>query len=82
MAPGGPADQAVKRFAELVLERSDSRIVVNDFPGGSLGGEREILKGLIRATLPFLLPLLLVLLLITLFPSLATYIPYQLGLGR
>ena len=46
LAPGDPMAEAGERFAELVAEKSGGSILVETYPGGSLGGERENLEAL------------------------------------
>lgn len=43
---GSPTDLGVKRFAQLVGERSAGRIVVRDYPGGQIGNEQQMIEGL------------------------------------
>ena len=45
-APGGPDHTAVEKFKEMVETGSKGKIVVNLFPGGQLGGERDNLEQL------------------------------------
>lgn len=40
-AVGGAVDQAAKKFADLVQERSEGELTVQVFPGAQLGQERE-----------------------------------------
>lgn len=46
MAPGDPIADAGEKFAELVKEKSGGSIVVETYPGGALGGERDNLEAL------------------------------------
>ncbi|NEU32632.1 DctP family TRAP transporter solute-binding subunit [bacterium LRH843] len=44
--PGDPKDVSANYFADLVNERSDGRIQIEVFPGGTLGDWRELVEGL------------------------------------
>ncbi|MCC8189295.1 MAG: TRAP transporter substrate-binding protein [Planctomycetes bacterium] len=44
-AADGAIGQSMDRFAELVAERSDGRIVINTFHNAQLGGERDNVEG-------------------------------------
>jgi TRAP-type transport system periplasmic protein len=44
-APGMPVQTGLKRFADLVRERTNSEIVIQVFPAAQLGSEQEILEG-------------------------------------
>lgn len=43
---GTPTDLGVKRFAQLVAERSGGNIVVRDYPAGQIGNEQQMIEGL------------------------------------
>jgi tripartite ATP-independent transporter DctP family solute receptor len=43
---GSPTDLGIKRFAQLVNERSKGTIQVRDYPGGQLGTERQMIEGM------------------------------------
>ena len=42
MGAGGAADKAAGEFAKIVAERSKGALAVRNFPGGQLGGERDM----------------------------------------
>ncbi|MFM8992378.1 MAG: hypothetical protein ACKOUS_22905, partial [Alphaproteobacteria bacterium] len=42
MGAGGAADKAAGDFARIVAERSKGALTVQNFPGGQLGGERDM----------------------------------------
>jgi len=44
VAPGGAVDRACKDFAKAVAERSKGELTVQVFPGGQLGGERDMVE--------------------------------------
>jgi tripartite ATP-independent transporter DctP family solute receptor len=44
MGAGGAADKAAGDFAKIVAERSKGALVVQNFPGGQLGGERDMVE--------------------------------------
>lgn len=46
VAVGTPTDQGVKRFAQLVEERSNGTIKVRTYAGGQLGNEQQMIEGL------------------------------------
>ena len=46
MAPGGPADDAAKLFAELVKEKSGGQLTVKLYPSAQLGNDRELAEAL------------------------------------
>jgi tripartite ATP-independent transporter DctP family solute receptor len=46
VAPGGALDRACKDFAKAVAERSKGELTVQVFPGGQLGGERDMVESL------------------------------------
>jgi len=46
MAPGGPADDAAKIFAELVKEKSGGQLTVKLYPSAQLGNDRELAEAL------------------------------------
>lgn len=43
---GTPTDLAVKRFAQIVGERSGGQIVIKDYPAGQIGNEQQMIEGL------------------------------------
>lgn len=43
---GSPQDLGVKRFGQLVAERSGGKVVVRDYPGGQIGNEQQMIEGL------------------------------------
>ncbi|HKU85529.1 MAG TPA: TRAP transporter substrate-binding protein [Casimicrobiaceae bacterium] len=43
---GTPTDVGVKRFAQLVAERSGGKIVIRDYPAGQIGNEQQMIEGL------------------------------------
>jgi tripartite ATP-independent transporter DctP family solute receptor len=43
---GTPTDIGVKRFAQLVAERSGGKIVIRDYPAGQIGNEQQMIEGL------------------------------------
>ncbi|TLS38427.1 TRAP transporter substrate-binding protein [Pseudalkalibacillus caeni] len=47
--------EGLKKFKELVEEKSDGQITVEIFPNGSLGGEREMIEGLDIGTVDMVL---------------------------
>ncbi|MFP2768499.1 TRAP transporter substrate-binding protein [Oceanisphaera sp. KMM 10153] len=49
--PGNHITQAYEKFADLVKEKSDSRIRVQVFPGAILGSDRVLIEGAQRGTL-------------------------------
>lgn len=51
IAVGTPLDLGVKRFAQLVGERSGGKIVVHDYPAGQLGNEQQMIEGMQIGTL-------------------------------
>lgn len=44
MGAGGAADKAAGDFARIVAERSKGALTVQNFPGGQLGGERDMVE--------------------------------------
>jgi tripartite ATP-independent transporter DctP family solute receptor len=44
MGAGGSADKAAGEFAKIVAERSKGALTVQNFPGGQLGGERDMVE--------------------------------------
>jgi len=44
VAPGGAVDRACNDFARAVAERSKGELTVQVFPGGQLGGERDMVE--------------------------------------
>ncbi len=44
----------VARFKDLIAEKSGGKIVVNVYPGGQLGGDKEMIEGLIGGNIDFL----------------------------
>ena len=46
MAPGGPADEAARQFAELVKEKTGGEITVKLYPSAQLGNDKELAEGL------------------------------------
>jgi len=46
VAPGGALDRACKDFAKAIAERSKGELTVQVFPGGQLGGERDMVESL------------------------------------
>lgn len=44
MGAGGAADKAAGDFAKMVAERSKGALTVQNFPGGQLGGERDMVE--------------------------------------
>lgn len=44
MGAGGAADKAAGDFARMVAERSKGALTVQNFPGGQLGGERDMVE--------------------------------------
>ncbi len=44
VAPGGAVDRASRDFARLVAEKSKGELTVHVFPGGQLGGERDMVE--------------------------------------
>ncbi|MER1967585.1 TRAP transporter substrate-binding protein [Castellaniella sp. GW247-6E4] len=51
IAVGTPLDLGVKRFAQLVEERSGGKIKVQDYPAGQLGNEQQMIEGMQIGTL-------------------------------
>lgn len=51
IAVGTPLDLGVKRFAQLVQERSGGKIKVQDYPAGQLGNEQQMIEGMQIGTL-------------------------------
>lgn len=51
IAVGTPLDLGVKRFAQLVEERSGGKIKVRDYPAGQLGNEQQMIEGMQIGTL-------------------------------
>ncbi|ANN78059.1 DctP family TRAP transporter solute-binding subunit [Bordetella flabilis] len=51
IAVGTPQDLGVKRFAQLVQERSGGKIAVKDYPAGQAGNEQQMIEGLQIGTL-------------------------------
>jgi tripartite ATP-independent transporter DctP family solute receptor len=43
---GTPTDIGVKRFAQVVGERSGGKIVIKDYPAGQIGNEQQMIEGL------------------------------------
>jgi len=46
VAPGGALDRACKDFAKAIAETSKGELTVQVFPGGQLGGERDMVESL------------------------------------
>jgi tripartite ATP-independent transporter DctP family solute receptor len=44
VAPGGAVDRACNDFAKIVAEKSKGELTVQVFPGGQLGGERDMVE--------------------------------------
>jgi tripartite ATP-independent transporter DctP family solute receptor len=44
MGQGGAADKSANDFAKMVAERSKGALTVQTFPGGQLGGERDMVE--------------------------------------
>src|SRR3972149_1581348 len=44
MAPGGAADRAANEFAKYVADKTKGELTVQAFPGGQLGGERDMVE--------------------------------------
>jgi tripartite ATP-independent transporter DctP family solute receptor len=53
--PDHPSNIASAKFAELVKERTNSKVTVSLFPGGQLGGDRDQAEGTIMGTQEMLL---------------------------
>lgn len=51
LAVGTPYDQGLNKFAELVEEKTDGRVVVEVFPNAQLGNETEMFQSLQAGTL-------------------------------
>ena len=46
MAPGGPAHEAARHFADLVKEKTTGQIIVKLYPSAQLGNDMELSEGL------------------------------------
>ncbi len=44
MAPGGASDKAANEFAKWMADRTKGELTVQVFPGGQLGGERDMVE--------------------------------------
>jgi tripartite ATP-independent transporter DctP family solute receptor len=44
VAPGGAVDRACNDFAKIVAQKSKGQLTVQIFPGGQLGGERDMVE--------------------------------------
>lgn len=53
LAEGGPWDLGLKKFSELLDEKSDGRITLTVYSGGQLGSEKETMEALQMNSLDF-----------------------------
>lgn len=51
-----PSNLAVEKFAQLVEERSGGTIKITNYPASQLGGDREILEGIVGGTVDMGIP--------------------------
>jgi len=50
VAAGTPFDQGIEKMKELVEERTDGRVVIQNYPGSQLGNEPELFQGMMEGT--------------------------------
>jgi tripartite ATP-independent transporter DctP family solute receptor len=51
-----PSNMAVEHFVELVKERSNGSLIITNFPASQLGGDRDIMEGIIGGSIDMGVP--------------------------